>query len=124
MIMKIAIAAATLACSVLTVQAEERSGSFEGRSDHITTGEVKIVQTEAGAVVLLANNFSLDGAPDPKVGFGSDGKFDGATILGALRSINGLQAYAVPEGIDPANFNEVYIWCKKFSVPLGVATMN
>lgn len=120
----IALAAAILAGSVITASAEDRAGSFEGRSDHITTGEVKIVQTSAGPVVLLASDFSLDGAPDPKVGFGSNGKFDAATILGPLRSINGLQAYAVPDGIDPGQYNEVYIWCEKFSVPLGVATIN
>ena len=50
------------------------SGTFTGASDHITTGGVQIVKTaDGGAVVILDTDFSLDGAPDPRVGFGKDG---------------------------------------------------
>ena len=45
-------------------------GTFTGASDHITTGGVKIIKTaNGGAVVILDSDFSLDGAPDPRVGF-------------------------------------------------------
>ncbi|MEL6574511.1 MAG: DM13 domain-containing protein [Pseudomonadota bacterium] len=100
------------------------AGTFTGASNHITTGGVSIVETSAGKVVLLAADFSLDGAPDPRVGLGKDGKYDEATDMGELRSINGLQAYAVPDGVDVSGYNEVYIWCRKFSVPLGVASLD
>lgn len=100
------------------------AGSFTGASNHITTGGVSIVETSAGSVVLLAADFSLDGAPDPRVGLGKDGTYDEATDLGELRSITGLQAYAVPAGVDASAYNEVYIWCRKFSVPLGVASLK
>lgn len=100
-------------------------GSFTGASDHITTGGVSIVKTaNGGAVVILDSNFSLDGAPDPRVGFGKDDKFVDASDLGALTQKEGLQVYIVPASVNVDDFNEVYIWCKKFAVPLGVASIN
>ena len=106
-------------------EAPSVSGTFTGLSDHITTGGVSIVETAEGTtVVLLDANFSLDGAPDPSVGFGIDGVFVPASDLGALQDLNGFQAYVVPADVDVADFDEVYIWCDKFSVPLGVAALN
>ena len=101
------------------------SGTFTGASDHITTGGVEIVKNDDGShTVILGDDFSLDGAPDPRVGFGKDGKYDLATGMGLLQSLNGKQSFTVPAGVDPADYNEVYIWCLKFSVPLGVAALN
>lgn len=101
------------------------TGSFKGASDHVTSGGVSIVKTaNGGAVVILDSDFSLDGAPDPYVGFGKDGKFDEASFLGELTSKDGLQVYVVPAGVNVDNFNEVYLWCKKYSVPLGVASIK
>lgn len=111
----------------LSVQANEiyAKGIFTGASDHVTTGNVSIIKTtNGGAIVVLDTNFSLDGAPDPYVGFGKDGKFVVTSGLGSLENNAGLQAYVVPPGIKVDNYNEVYIWCKKFSVPLGVAVLN
>lgn len=101
------------------------TGTFTGASDHITTGAVEVVKNADGShTVILGDDFSLDGAPDPRVGFGKDGKYDLATGMGLLKSLNGKQTFTVPAGVDPADYNEVYIWCLKFSVPLGVAALN
>ena len=101
------------------------SGAFTGASDHITTGGVSIVKTaNGGAVVILDSDFSLDGAPDPRVGFGVDGVYKDASDLGELVSKTGIQVYIVPPSVNVDDFNEVYIWCRKFSVPLGVAALK
>lgn len=100
-------------------------GSFTGANDHITTGGVSIVKTaNGGAVVILDSDFSLDGAPDPRVGFGKDGKYSEATELGALTKKTGLQVYVVPATVNVDDFNEVYIWCRKFGVSLGSASIK
>lgn len=119
-------AAALIALAPLAAQAGSKThGEFTGASDHITTGGVKIVKTaDGGAVVILDSDFSLDGAPDPRVGFGKDGKFSDASDLGALQNLTGVQVYIVPASVNVDDFNEVYIWCKKFSVPLGVADLH
>lgn len=101
------------------------SGSFIGKSDHITTGGVSIVKNADGtATVTLDENFSLDGAPDPRVAFGKDGSYASEADLGELKNLNGKQVYTVPASVNIDDYNEIYIWCLKFSVPLGVAALN
>jgi len=102
----------------------KQSGSFSGRSDHVTSGGVSIAKTSSGYIVILESNFSLDGAPAPTLGFGKNGTFDKSTEFAKLASKDGLQVYAVPANIKPADFNEFYIWCSQFQVPLGVASLK
>lgn len=100
------------------------TGTFTGASGHVTKGEVEVVKTDGGWEVHLKDTFWFDGAPDPRVGFGNDGKFVDPTDFEPLRENAGAQVYKVPAGINPEDFNEVYIWCRKFSVPLGVAAID
>ena len=108
-----------------TAQAEgmvKSSGQFEGRSNHVTSGSVTIVEENGRHFVELGEDFSLDGGPDPRVGFGKDGEYKPKAYLGALLSLNGKQRYAVPPTWTLADYNEVYIWCEVAGVPLGVAS--
>lgn len=100
------------------------AGSFEGRSDHITTGAVTIRKSDGAYYVVLENSFSLDGAPDPKLGFGANGAIAVETIFSPLEAKSGYQVYRLPASIDPAAYSELYVWCEQFSVPLGVATIG
>jgi len=99
-------------------------GSFEGRSKHVTSGEVSIVKTASGYDLVLADNFFLDGAPDPVIGFGDGDKFDTSTIFTKLNKKEGRQTYTLPDGFTPGTNSQVFIWCEKFSVPLGIATIS
>lgn len=104
--------------------AGEGSGTFSGLSNHETRGGVDVVKTGAGWEIHLKDSFWFDGAPDPRVGFGRDGAFVDPTDFEPLRKDAGAQVYKVPAGINPEEFNEVYIWCRRFSVPLGVAKIH
>lgn len=117
-----ALFGAALGQAVLPASAGDilAKGSFIGASDHETSGGVQVT---ADSVDFL-DDFSLDGAPDPKVGFGKDGAYDPATTLSALNANSGAQSYDVPDGIDLSQYNEVYVWCEKFAVPLGVAKLQ
>lgn len=99
---------------------KSRKGTFSGRSNHVTTGQTVLSSNN----VVLQSNFSLDGAPDARVGLGKNGKYDPNTDLGALKKLNGKQTYRIGNGIDASGYNEVYIWCRKFNVPLGVAKLG
>lgn len=99
------------------------TGQFEGKSNHKTTGTATIIKTEGGFVLELGEDFTFDDAPDPKWAFGKDG-FKKETIFAPLKSKNGKQSYKIPESINPAEFNEVYLWCEEFNVPLGVAKLG
>lgn len=121
-----AVLTAALGLAGIAAQADPlSSGTFTGASDHITTGSVEVVANADGShTIVLGDDFSLDGAPDPRVGLGKDGHYDGNTDAGKLGNLTGAQSFTVPAGVDVSDFNEVYIWCEKFSVPLGVATLG
>lgn len=120
----LAIAGALIFSPIATADSSvAASGEFSGLSRHVTTGGVSILKTSTGYVLVLEQNFSLDGAPSPTIGFGKGGKFDGKTEFTKLKDKTGLQVYALPATINPADYDEIYIWCAKFSVPLGVAKL-
>lgn len=99
------------------------SGSFTGASNHKTSGTVAIVEDGGSHKVVFKDNFLFDGAPDPKIAFGNNG-FVKSTIIAKLAKVKGAQEYAVPASIDVSKFNEVWIWCEKFNVPLGMAKIK
>ncbi len=118
--------AAICAMSPLTAAAEEvlGQGSFTGKSGHRTSGSVSIVKTDTGIEVRLGSNFKLDGAPDPWLGFGNSGKYDSKGEVAILKSNTGTQVYKIAGNIDASKYNEFYVWCRKFAVPLGVAKLK
>ncbi len=118
--------ALVLSVSTVFAQAAEtvRSGSFSGLSDHSTQGTASVVKTADGYAIVLGDDFVFDGAPDPKVALGKNGEYDPSTLLAPLQSDSGMQTFVIPDSIDVADFNEVYIWCEKYSVGLGVAPLN
>ncbi len=99
---------------------EALKGTFEGASNHVTSGTVHVTTDS----IDFQDDFSFDGAPDPKIGFGKNGEFDTSTIVEPLKANNGAQSYSIPDSVDLKAYNEVYVWCEKYSVPLGVARLQ
>ena len=106
------------------IQVQAAEGTFKGASGHKTSGTVTIEQDGDGYIAILQSNFNFDGAPDPKLGFGKNGSYDGSSKIAHLGKLNGLQVYKIPAGIDVGAYNEFYVWCEKYSVPLGVAKLQ
>ncbi len=98
-------------------------GAFEGRSDHVTSGGARVVRSGGQWVIELGEDFFFDGAPDPRIGLGNDGYVPG-TLLSPLRANEGRQAYALRPDLDIGDYTEVWLWCERFSVPLGVAPLT
>ncbi len=117
--------AAVLAAPV-TASAQDQvlaSGKFQGQSGHAASGGVSVVTSANGSLVVLAPDFKFDGAPDRKLGFGKNG-YVKSTQFSILKSNSGKQTYEIPSSIVPADYTEVWVWCEKYSVPLGVATLK
>lgn len=109
----------------ITIAADsQRSGVFSGRSNHVTSGGVTLTKTGNSITLTLHGDFSLDGAPDPWIGFGANGRYIRSTQFTKLRRLKGKQVYRVPARIDISSVSEVYIWCHRFSSPLGVARLR
>ncbi len=115
------VAATQVSAQSMTVAS---SGMFEGRSNHITSGSVKIVEENGRRFVELGDDFSFDNGPDPHVAFGADGVYDPESELGALLEYTGGQRYAISSTKSIDEYNEVYIWCNVAGVPLGVASLS
>lgn len=119
----LASAAALVPALVATTKAfaggHGRLGTFVAENRYATSGTAEI----AGNTVTLLDDFSFAGAPDPKVALGKDG-YDPKTLMGLLKSLDGTSSYEIPAGINPDDYNEVWIWCERFNVPLAVAKLN
>jgi len=101
------------------------SGHFTGASSHKTSGKVSVSKSNGKIIIKLDKSFFLDGAPDPYVALGHGSKPVSGGLLRILKSNTGGQTYmASTKGIDLASVNSVVIWCKKYSVPLGVAKIK
>jgi hypothetical protein len=100
-----------------------KQGSFAGESGHATSGAAAIVERDGRHFVSLGLDFAFDGAPDPKVALGSDG-YRADSLLGPLETNVGAQSYPLPAELDPVEFNEVWLWCEEFDVPLGRAALR
>ena len=100
--------------------AGSKSGTFKGDSGHVTTGGV----TVDNGVIKLQGNFDFDGAPDPRIGLGKNGKFVAGTDFAVLKKNKGAQTYKIPANLKDSGFDTIYVWCRKFSVPLGHAKLK
>jgi hypothetical protein len=102
---------------------EPRSGSFTGKSSHEASGSVRVSRAGGKILVELQDDFRFDGAPDPKLAFGKDG-YVKDWQFSHLSKNSGAQRYELADDIDLSQVKEVWIWCEKYSVPLGVAELE
>lgn len=119
----LATATLTLGAAASFADGHGITGNFTGTNDHTVSGSFEIVKSDDGYTLTLSDDFELDGAPDPKIAFGKNGYSKG-TIFTKLNKLKGKQVYKLPASINPSDYNEVWIWCEKFDVGLGVAKVK
>lgn len=101
------------------------NGSFTGASGHTTSGNVSVSKSDGKIIVKLGKSFVLDGAPDPYVALGHGSKPVPGGVIRILKNNKGHQIYSISmKAVDLTKVNSVVIWCKKYSVPLGVAKIK
>lgn len=109
------------------------SGSFKGAdAGHKGGGIAKLVQSKDGKVTLDLSNFKSTNGPDLKVYLVKTDKIMSASdvtgneflSLGALQSPEGDQSYTLPEGVNPAEFGSVVIFCQQYSVLFSAASLD
>ena len=104
------------------------SGQWESLR-HSTAGDVAIVRTDDGPVLVL-DELRGDNGPDLHVYLSPASPSDdadflqGATKVGGLKGNIGTQSYALPDDLDASEFRSVVIWCDRFSVPFGAAELH
>jgi len=99
-------------------------GTFEGLGAHNAKGTAKLIKIGDKFYVRFEDDFEVTNGPDLFVHFGKDGNYIAEARLGKLKGNIGGQNYEVLEGINPENFNEVWVWCRTFSTPFAKAVLN
>lgn len=99
--------------------------------EHTTTGSALVVRLPDGSHVVRLQELSTSNGPDLRVYLSpkpaSDdwrGYAEGALDLGALKGNRGSQNYDVPSGTDLSRFRSVVVWCRRFTVGFGAATLT
>lgn len=103
--------------------------------EHSTTGTVRVVELADGSRILRIEDLDTSNGPDLKVWVTDapvrEGKAgwhvfdDGAYLsLGDLKGNKGDQNYALPAEFDPNTYTSVSIWCDRFDVSFGAATLK
>lgn len=98
-------------------------GVLQGAGGHKASGHLEIVRSGEMVKVVLKDDFTLQDAPAPRLAWGKDG-YKRGTIFATLAKFKGAQEYTVPAGTDLSQYNEFWIWCEKFDVPLASAKLQ
>lgn len=100
------------------------TGTFSGFDRlHQGSGTAKILQVADKTYVRFESDFTVSNGPDLYVGFGKDGTYIAGSEVGTLKGNVGAQNYELPAGFASDRFNEVYVWCRAFSVPFAKAKL-
>ncbi|MBW6440234.1 DM13 domain-containing protein [Actinoplanes hulinensis] len=102
--------------------------------EHDTSGTARMVRNPDGSHQLEIAGLDTSDGPDLRVwlsdqqvrtGLAGWRVFDDGEYaeLGRLKGNHGDQVYRLADGIDPAAFRSVTIWCKRFSVSFGAAEL-
>jgi len=106
-------------------------GDFHGLA-HETRGAATIHQLADGKRLLRLTDFETSNGPDVHVYLiaaevAKDNdivKQAGFIDLGSLKGNKGDQNYEVPENVDLSKYKSVSIWCARFGVNFGAATLG
>ncbi len=110
-----------------------KKGDFEDADDaHRGEGTATVYRLPDGSHVLRVEQFKVTNGPDLRVIMSpnsdpqssSEVTESGYVELGKLKGNIGNQNYPFPEGVDPATFNSVVIYCKPFRVLFSVARLQ
>ena len=100
--------------------------------EHGTSGRVRVVSQPDGSRLLAIEDLDTSDGPDLRVWLtdatvSEDGwrVFDDGRYvdLGELRGNKGNLVYELPRDVDLADYQSVSIWCERFSVSFGAATL-
>ena len=108
----------------------ELKGEFRSL-EHAASGMARVIETDAGRV-LRFEDLKVSNGPDLVVILSnapanSDSWQiwgDDYVSLGELKGNIGSQNYAIPADVDLGKYSNAVVWCRRFSVGFGVASLS
>ncbi|MEP5729234.1 MAG: DM13 domain-containing protein [Sulfitobacter sp.] len=123
-----AAAAVTLGATPSFAGSKKRTGQLSGRQGYKVSGTISVKKDGDTTQVILNDDYLFDPSknpPDIKIGFGNGEKYaKGSKIHDNLTVKKGAATFTVPASIDTDKFNEIYIYCEKFTVILAAAKLS
>lgn len=103
--------------------------------EHTTTGTARLIRLADGSQTLRLENLDTSNGPDLRVWLTDapvkegvagwrvfdDGKY---VSLGKLKGNKGDQNYEIPADVNLSDYSSVTIWCDRFDVSFGAATLS
>jgi hypothetical protein len=98
-----------------------------------TSGTAAVYELPNGKKILRLSDLSTENGPDLRVYLvaGSNGADDQAikekkafVDLGKLKGNKGNQNYELPGDVDLSRYRSVSIWCRRFAINFGAATLS
>jgi hypothetical protein len=122
---------ASMAMARTTEPAILVKGDFRGLA-HETKGTAAVYRLDDGKKVLRLMNFETSNGPDVHVYLvAAEAANDNDTVkkagfidLGSMKGNIGDQNYDVPADVDLAKYQSVSIWCARFGVNFGAASLG
>jgi|GEM_PF-3395472 len=99
-----------------------RTGTLSGSKGHSASGRVVLTTGDMGPVLIL-KEIQVDKVPDGRVFLARDADYGNGVEVGRLQQFQGTVTFPIPADVNTAEFNSVVIWCKKFDVEIGRATL-
>jgi hypothetical protein len=127
LVLSLGAAAIPLAASAAPVSLS--SGSFVAAA-HATSGTATIYKLDDGSRVLRLTDFSTSNGPKVHVVLaghpitGNDVIDSKSIDLGDLKGNTGNQNYVIPKDADLTDVKSVAIYCERFKVDFGAATLK
>lgn len=102
-----------------------KTGTFTGFDRlHNGSGTASLIQVDGKYFIRFESDFSVTNGPDLFVGFGNDGAYVKGSEISTLKGTAGSQNYELPADFDPEQYNEIWVWCRAFSVPFAKAGLR
>jgi hypothetical protein len=100
-------------------------GEFVGQAGHDVMGVAVIVDGPSGRQLVLSE-LDAENGPDLQLHLSptADGSVTGGVKLAPLKGNQGTQTYDLPADVDLTRLANVVIWCERFAVPFGTATLT
>ncbi len=99
-------------------------GTFEGLEGHNGEGTATLLRSDDGYYIRFEDDFSVTNGPDLYVYLGNNGEYNPDTEISKLKGNVGGQNYRIPDSVNVEDNNEVWIWCKAFSVEFAKAELK
>ena len=100
-----------------------RTASINGANGHPGSGTAKIVQDGGRYQLEFSSTFKVGGASNSDVYLTNSTSGVGSGLnLGQLRSGSGAQTYPMPNA--GGSYRYVLIWCRPFTIPIGVGELK